>query len=74
MYTLKLIKGSVTSVSRWDSISFELFDKTKDKVLCGHINVEIGRGFDVEVHDSFYVIDGNGNTVLSKKASVWGAS
>jgi|TARA_R110000851_G_scaffold332318_1_gene508086 hypothetical protein len=74
MYTLKLIKGSVTSVSKWASVSFDLFDKTEGRTICGNINTDLGKGFDIEIHDSFYVIDGSGNTVLSKKPSVWGAS
>tara|TARA_R110000851_G_scaffold41952_1_gene104768 strand:- start:390 stop:614 length:225 start_codon:yes stop_codon:yes gene_type:complete len=74
MYTLKLIKGSVTSVSKWGSVSFDLFDKAEGQTICGNINTDLGKGFDIEIHDSFYVIDDNGNTVLSKKPSVWGAS
>lgn len=79
MYTLKLIKngGGCISIMQYNTITFSSCGSTsKDDTQVGDIHSTTGQTINqpipIDVKDVFYVIDSNGNTVLSKKMDVRG--
>lgn len=79
MFTLKLVVngGGCTSVSQYDTISFSTCGSSNDdNTQVGQLNTTTGQTINqpipIDLKDVFYVIDCNGNTVLSKKEGVRG--